>query len=86
MLGIWVERETDGFDYNDWGAVARQYERVRRTVQKYKKHPALLLWCMGNEWAQAATNFAVFDEVNRLTALVHELEPGHPIITVFLRI
>jgi hypothetical protein len=81
MLGIWVERETDGFDYNDREAVARQYERVRRTVLKYKNHPALLLWCMGNEWAQDATNFAVFDEVNRLTALVHELDPGHPITT-----
>ncbi len=35
----------------------------------------------GNEWAQNADNFKVFDEVNRLARLVHELDPNHPTST-----
>ncbi|QKZ13408.1 glycoside hydrolase family 2 TIM barrel-domain containing protein [Spirosoma sp. KUDC1026] len=81
LFGLWVERETDGFDYNDQQAVDRQYERIRKTVLKYKDHPALLIWCVGNEWSQDATNFDVFDEVNRLIALVHTLDPNHPVTT-----
>lgn len=81
MLGLWVEREMEGFDYDNQAAVARQYERIRKTVLKYRNHPALLLWCVGNEWAQGANNFKVYDEVNRLAALVHDLDPNHPVST-----
>lgn len=82
LFGLWVEREMEGFDYNDQAAVDRQYERVRRIVLKYRNHPALLMWCVGNEWAQEADNFRVYDEVNRLAGLVHELDPDHPVTTV----
>ncbi|MCY7356000.1 MAG: hypothetical protein LH609_00725, partial [Rudanella sp.] len=81
MLGLWVEREMEGFSYDDQQAVARQYERIRKTVLKYRNHPALLLWCVGNEWAQGANNFKVYDEVNRLATLVHELDTHHPVST-----
>ena len=81
MLGLWVEREMEGFSYDDQPAVARQYERIRKTVLKYRDHPALLLWCVGNEWAQGANNFKVYDEVNRLATLVHEIDPSHPVST-----
>jgi hypothetical protein len=81
LFGLWVERETDGFDYHDQEAVDRQYERIRKTVLKFKNHPAVLMWCVGNEWAQDANSFGVFDEVNRLAALVHELDPDHPTTT-----
>lgn len=82
MLGLWVEREIEGFDYDDQEAVARQHERIRKTILKYRNHPALLLWCVGNEWAQEAKNFKVYDEVNRLSTLVHQLDPNHPVSTV----
>lgn len=82
MFGLWVEREMEGFNYNDQSAVERQYERIRKTVLKYRNHPALLMWCVGNEWSQEANNFKVFDEVNRLSKLVHELDPNHPVSTV----
>ncbi len=81
MFGLWVEREMEGFNYNDQAAVERQYERVRKTVLRYRNHPALLLWCVGNEWSQEADNFKVFGEVNRLARLVHELDPDHPVST-----
>jgi hypothetical protein len=82
LFGLWVEREMEGFDYDDQSAVDRQYERIRKIVLKYRSQPALLMWCVGNEWAQAADNFKVFDEVNRIAKLVHELDPDHPVTTV----
>lgn len=81
MFGVWVGKEADGFDYTDQVAVDRQFEQIRKTVLKYRHHPALLMWCVGNEWAQDANNFGVFDEVNRIAALIHELDPSHPVAT-----
>jgi hypothetical protein len=82
MFGLWVEREMEGFNYDDQTAVERQYERIRKTVLKFRNHPALLLWCVGNEWAMEAKNFKVYDEVNRLSKLVHSLDANHPVSTV----
>jgi hypothetical protein len=81
MFGIWVEREMESFDYDDQAAVERQYQRIRKIILKYRTHPALLMWCMGNEWAQEADNVKVYDEVNRLTKLAHDLDPNHPVST-----
>ncbi|MBC3788890.1 glycoside hydrolase family 2 TIM barrel-domain containing protein [Spirosoma utsteinense] len=81
MLGLWVEREMESFDYEDQAAVERQYQRIKKTILKYRNHPALLLWCVGNEWAQEADNVKVYDEVNRLSKLVHQLDPNHPVST-----
>ncbi|GAB4025287.1 glycoside hydrolase family 2 TIM barrel-domain containing protein [Spirosoma gilvum] len=81
LFGIWVGKEADGFDYHDRQAVDQQFEQIRKTVLKYRNHPALLMWCVGNEWAQDANNFGVFDEVNRIAAMIHELDPNHPVTT-----
>lgn len=81
MLGLWVEREMEGFDYDNQPAVERQYQRIRKTVLKYRNHPALLMWCVGNEWALEADNFKVYDEVNRLSKMVHSLDNNHPVST-----
>jgi hypothetical protein len=56
MFGLWVEREMENFDYDNSAAVERQYQRIQRIILKYRDHPALLMWCMGNEWAQGADN------------------------------
>ena len=47
--GIWLPQIRQGFDYTDAQAVAGLREHVRRTVLRYKDHPALLLWALGNE-------------------------------------
>ncbi|WP_229368500.1 glycoside hydrolase family 2 TIM barrel-domain containing protein [Fibrisoma limi] len=82
LFGIWVEREMEGFDYHNQVAVDQQYALIRKIVLKYRNHPALLMWCVGNEWAMEADNFRVYDEVNRIASLIHELDPDHPVTTV----
>jgi len=46
---IEIGRERQGFDYDDEEAVRKQFEYARGEVLKYKDHPALLIWGIGNE-------------------------------------
>ena len=50
MLGLWVQHERHGFDYNDQEKIKNQLEGLRTAVRKYKDHPALLMWGVGNEY------------------------------------
>ncbi|GAB3807209.1 hypothetical protein GCM10028819_43640 [Spirosoma humi] len=84
MFGLWVERQSEGFDYYDRKAIEQQHERIRKTIIKYRNHPALLFWCIGNEVTWGADNINVYDEVNRLAKLVHELDPSHPVSTAIM--
>ncbi|GAB3917421.1 glycoside hydrolase family 2 TIM barrel-domain containing protein [Larkinella terrae] len=81
LFGLWVERERDGFNYYDDRAVRKQVEQIRQTVLKYRHHPSLLMWCLGNEWNLKARNISVYDEINRIAKMIHELDPDHPVTT-----
>ena len=73
--------ERHGFDYNDAGAVERQFEKVKAEVLKYKDHPALLIWVIGNELNLNYTNPKVYDAVNEISSMIHGLDPNHPTTT-----
>jgi hypothetical protein len=83
-LGIWLGHERHGFDYGDRKQVAAQFERVREIVLKYRDHPALLLWGIGNEMEEfeSGDDPAVWKAVNDIAAMVKELDPHHPTMTV----
>ncbi len=72
-----MARERHGFDYNDQGAVDRQYEELKQEVLKYKDHPALLAWAIGNELNLGYTDPQVYDAVNDISKMIHELDPYH---------
>ncbi|NIV18733.1 MAG: hypothetical protein GWN47_10095 [Woeseiaceae bacterium] len=80
-LGLNVKPERHDFDYDDPEAVAAQFETMRAEVLKYRDHPALLVWVVGNELNHNYTNPAVYDAVNDLAAMIHELDPNHPVTT-----
>jgi beta-galactosidase/beta-glucuronidase len=48
-LGLYLPHAAIDMDYRDQKAVALQIEQVRKEVMKYKNHPALLMWGIGNE-------------------------------------
>jgi len=87
-VGIWLGHERHGFNYNDPNQVARQIEQVRADVLKYKDHPALLLWGLGNEMEGlgAGDNAAIWSAINNLAAMVKQLDPNHPTMTVVAEI
>ena len=74
-------RERLGFDYNDAAAVARQKEETRARVMAHKDHPALLTWIIGNEVNFDYENPKVFDAVNDISKMIHEIDPNHPTTT-----
>ncbi len=82
MMGLDVKKERHGFDYNDSLAVKEQYEYLKGEVLKYKDHPALLAWGIGNELNLNYTNHKVWDAVNDIAAMIHEVDPNHPVTTM----
>ena len=82
MMGLPLERERHGFDYNDKDAVQEQFELIREKVLKMKDHPALLGWGIGNELNLRATNLKVWDAVEEIAAFIHEVDGNHPTTTM----
>ncbi len=76
-MGIEVARERHGFDYNDSIAVKEQFERIKKEVMELKDHPALLIWGIGNELNLRYTNPKVWDAVNEISEMIHEIDPNH---------
>lgn len=82
MFGLWVQHERHGFDYNDTAAVRGQLIRFRKIVEEFKDHPALLLWGIGNEVDLFYSNTKVWDAIQDIAKMIHEVDPNHPTSTV----
>jgi hypothetical protein len=83
-VGIWLGHERHGFDYRDERQLKEQLQRVREAVQRYKNHPALLLWGVGNEMEglESGDDARIWKAVNDAAALIKKLDPNHPTMTV----
>ena len=83
-LGIWLEHERHGFDYEDLEQVAEQFEMAREAVLKFRDHPALLIWGVGNEVEGfgSGDDPAVWKALNDIAVMIKELDPHHPTMTV----
>ena len=81
-LGLHVRPERSGMDYNNEYAVKGQIEQLKNEVLKYKDHPALLVWGIGNEVDLKYTNFKVWETIEILAKFIKEVDPNHPTMTV----
>jgi len=82
LLGLDVARERHGFDYNDEEAVKKQFDAIKKEVLKYKDHPALLAWGIGNELNLNYTNNKVWEAVNDISLMIKEVDSNHPTTTM----
>ena len=80
-LGLPMTPERHGFDYDDADAVAAQLAVMREEVLKYRDHPAVLAWLIGNELNHSYTNPAVYNAVSDVAKMIQELDPNHPTST-----
>ena len=87
-LGIWVGHERHGFNYNNAEQVGKLIEQARDAVTKFKDHPALLAWAVGNEMEgfKAGDNAAIWITVNHIAAMIKSMDPNHPTMTVITEI
>ena len=83
-VGIWLGHERHGFDYSNPAQVKAQLDDARRLVEKYKDHPALLLWGVGNEMEgfEEGDDPLIWTAVNDVAAMIKEVDPNHPTMTV----
>ncbi|CAL2062876.1 glycoside hydrolase family 2 TIM barrel-domain containing protein [Tenacibaculum sp. 190524A05c] len=90
-LGIHIGKELWGFDYNDSIAIKKQYERVTKIIEKYKNHPNLLCWVVGNELnllfdengGLKDVNPKVYEAMNDIVDYIHKNDPNHPVTITF---
>jgi hypothetical protein len=81
VMCIEIIPERKGFDYDDEEAVRGQFEYARGEVLKYKDHPALLAWMIGNEPNLHFENPKIFDAINDIAMMIDEVDPNHPTTT-----
>jgi hypothetical protein len=84
-LGLWVQHKRHGFDYSNTASIEKQRSRLRDAVLRYKDHPALLAWGLGNEmeaFVPGAIDVRIWQELNKLAGMIKELDPDHPVMTV----
>ena len=84
--GIWLGHTEHGFKYNDEKMLAEQTAKVRRYVTKYRNHPNLLFWALGNEMEGDGKDPNVWKHIEALAKMVKELDPNHPVTTVIAEI
>ncbi len=78
-MGLGIRRERDGFDYTDEAKVAEQFEEMRSIVRRYRNHPAICCWSIGNEIESMYTKKEqMWKAVNDIAAMIHEEDPNHP--------
>lgn len=84
IVGLWLGHERHGFDYDDAAQVKEQFERVRQTVLRFKDHPAVLIWGIGNEMEgfESGDDPAIWSAVNDIAAMIKQIDPAHPTMTV----
>lgn len=84
VAGIWVQHERHGFDYSDPEQVAEQRRIIRADVERFRDHPAILIWGLGNEveaFRGDADDAPIWEELNNLARIVKEVDPTRPIMT-----
>ncbi|UOG74357.1 hypothetical protein MTX78_19840 [Hymenobacter tibetensis] len=81
MFGLWMRPSYEKFDYYDPKAVAMQQQQIYEQVLRYKNHPSLLMWNLGNELNNHTLDMKVYQVVNETAQVIHRLDPNHPVTT-----
>lgn len=81
MFGLWMKPTYEKFDYYDPKAVEAQKQEVYKQVIRYRNHPAILMWNLGNELDNNNGDYKVYQIVNETAQMIHKLDPNHPVTT-----
>lgn len=72
--------------YRDTATVSALCLAYERVVERYKNHPALLMWCLGNEvdFPYRPRYRPFYKTFNRLVDIIHTHDPDHPVTTTLI--
>lgn len=86
-MGLYM-KDSESFDYSSAAnqeAIKKQLEDHRSWVRRYRNHPAVLCWSIGNEaeTGNATNNATYFKYVEEIAQMIHEEDPNHPTTITF---
>lgn len=81
MLGIWIDQYSDENDFSDEIENQKLLNYIKREVLRYKDHPALLMWGIGNEVHPINPNISTWQFLDKACKMVKELDSNHPVTT-----
>jgi len=75
-------------NYKNKAKVDSLFTASTQLVLKYKDHPALLAWCLGNElkFPNSIEYDQFYYQYNRLLSMVHSNDPNHPVCTTVINV
>ena len=80
LLGIELSQNPGDYTNNQFKDGKKA--EVSALLANIKNHPALLMWALGNEINLGADTQAAWSFVAELSALIHQQDPNHPVISV----
>lgn len=86
MAGLDVPSGEQTEYYNDAEKVNKLLTAYTRIVNKYRTHPALLAWGLGNELILpiSSNSSTFYKSYNRFLQMIHSQDPDHPVTTTII--
>lgn len=86
IVGLHLPESRQMYFYKNQKQVEEQYQAIKRTINKYKSDPAILMWCVGNElsfpYRPSFNKF--YTAFNDIVDMIHRDDPDHPVTTTMV--
>jgi len=82
VIGLWLPHDGEIDFTNDKDKVQAEIDKLKAYVDKYKDHPAVLAWGVGNEVDTTLSSREVYDAINELAQYIKDNDKNHPTIAV----
>jgi len=84
LVNLPVKGERDGMDWDDDYRVKDQENRILSIVDRFKNHPSVMMWSIGNELRYVPNkkgphNPRMWNRLNDLAILIKKKDPRHPV-------
>ena len=88
IVGIDVPGVHNTAFYADKQQLSTWQRSCRRLVDRYRNHPALLAWCLGNEliFPFSPVYDPFYTAYNSLLNNIHQSDPNHPVFTTVINV
>lgn len=80
IAGLVLPKSKEDWFYKNDSLIDLYDQNLQKVAAKYKDHPALLMWCLGNEPIfYSFSNFRFSSAYNRFLKTLRSTDPDHPV-------